>query len=55
MMKMLKIGTHNGHFHADEVLACALLRFVTSVADPYCPLKIESDTTKYIYKVRNMI
>jgi len=25
---MVRIGTHNGHFHADEVLACALLRIL---------------------------
>ena len=28
MMKMLRIGTHNGTFHADEVLACALLKIL---------------------------
>jgi len=28
MLRMLKIGTHNGHFHADEVLACALLKIM---------------------------
>ena len=28
MMKMVRIGTHNGHFHADEVLACALLKML---------------------------
>lgn len=27
-MKMLRIGTHNGTFHADEVLACALLKIL---------------------------
>lgn len=33
MMKVLKIGTHNGTFHADEVLACALLRILPSFAN----------------------
>jgi len=23
---MVKIGTHNGHFHCDEVLACFMLK-----------------------------
>jgi len=32
-MKMLRIGTHNGTFHADEVLACALLKILPSFAN----------------------
>jgi len=32
-MKMLKIGTHNGHFHADEVLACAMLKMLPQYKD----------------------
>lgn len=24
-MQQIRIGTHSGHFHLDEVLACALL------------------------------
>lgn len=24
----IKIGTHNGTFHCDEVLACTMLKFV---------------------------
>ena len=32
-MKVLRIGTHNGSFHADEVLACALLKILPKFAD----------------------
>lgn len=32
-MKMVRIGTHNGHFHADEVLACALLKMLPKFKD----------------------
>lgn len=28
LKSMVKIGTHNGHFHADEVLACSLLKML---------------------------
>jgi hypothetical protein len=27
-IKCLKIGTHNGHFHCDEVLACFMLKLL---------------------------
>eukprot|EP00088_Acartia_fossae_P014697 TRINITY_DN1789_c0_g2_i2.p1 TRINITY_DN1789_c0_g2~~TRINITY_DN1789_c0_g2_i2.p1 ORF type:complete len:333 (+),score=41.60 TRINITY_DN1789_c0_g2_i2:42-1040(+) len=33
MMKMVRIGTHNGTFHADEVLACALLKILPKYKD----------------------
>ena len=26
MKQIMKIGTHNGSFHCDEVLACAMLK-----------------------------
>lgn len=29
----MKIGTHNGHFHCDEILACFMLRQLPKYAD----------------------
>ena len=29
MKQIMKIGTHNGAFHCDEVLACAMLKQLT--------------------------
>lgn len=31
--RIMKIGTHNGRFHADEVLACTLLKLLPSYAN----------------------
>jgi len=33
MTKMMKIGTHNGAFHCDEVLACSMLRVLPQFKD----------------------
>lgn len=33
MMKSYKIGTHNGSFHCDEVLACAMLKLLPQYKD----------------------
>lgn len=32
-MSTIKIGTHNGHFHCDEVFACFLLKTLPRYAD----------------------
>ena len=33
-MGTLTVGTHNGTFHADEVMACAIL---STIANARCP------------------
>lgn len=33
MKQVLKIGTHNGAFHCDEVLACAMLKKLPKYQD----------------------
>ena len=33
MKEMMKIGTHNGAFHCDEVLACAMLKQLPEYKD----------------------
>ena len=30
---MVKIGTHSGHFHADEALACFMLKQLAEYSD----------------------
>ena len=41
MVKPVKIGTHDGAFHCDEVFACVMLRMLPEFANlrtsKYCP------------------
>lgn len=36
---MMKIGTHNGSFHCDEALGCALLRRTEASAAFVCAVR----------------